>query len=125
MSLRDGDNTAANNRAFDTGACATEASGDVTVRPEAAAVSGYNRASGFVPAFRNADTGETRLSLFADGTPAPVHVLEGLPSEWVNEGGSVGEARRLARGIERGYLRNGRFHSLADAARIVAESPGD
>jgi hypothetical protein len=38
-----------------------------------------NRGHRFHPAFLDTETGVTYLSRFANGTPAPIHVLEGLP----------------------------------------------
>ena len=46
-------------------------------------VSAENRSSGFLPAFYDLETGRAELSRFADGRPAPMHLLEGMPAEWV------------------------------------------
>jgi hypothetical protein len=85
-----------------------------------AGVSANNRQAGFVPGYRNCLTGETRISRFADGTPAPVHVLEGLPREWVDRRDDQGRVMRTAAGIVAGFLRHGRFYTRDQAAGLLA-----
>src|SRR5574341_15500 len=46
-------------------------------------VSTENRTYGFHPAFRDDRTGAVCASRFADGRPAPFHLLDGLPEEFV------------------------------------------
>ena len=46
------------------------------------AVSGNNRTQRFLPAFRDDATGRVELARFANGKPAPAHLIVGLPSEW-------------------------------------------
>lgn len=46
-------------------------------------VSHPNHTLGFPPAFYEGHSGEAVPCPFANGTPAPVHVLEGLPEAWV------------------------------------------
>jgi hypothetical protein len=87
-----------------------------------AGVSGANRHAGFVPGYRNCLTGETRISCFADGTPAPVHVLEGLPREWVDQRDEQGRVIRTVAGIVAGFLRQGRFYTRAQAAGLLADT---
>ncbi|MDX2463804.1 MAG: hypothetical protein QNK31_04775, partial [Porticoccus sp.] len=47
-------------------------------------ISEGNRALGFKPAFYDMETGVTHTSKFANGTEAPMHVLDGLPHELVD-----------------------------------------
>ena len=42
-------------------------------------VSAGNRTQGFVPAFLDTQTGAVYRACFADGRPAPMHLLDGLP----------------------------------------------
>ena len=44
-------------------------------------VSAENRALGFAPAFLDTQTGAVYRACFADGRPAPMHLLEGLPPD--------------------------------------------
>jgi len=53
-------------------------------------VSAENRASGFSPAFYDAATGRAELARFADGRPAPMHLLDGLPETWVAQRDACG-----------------------------------
>jgi hypothetical protein len=83
-------------------------------------VSQNNRASGFCPAYRNIRTGQTVVSRFSDGRPAPVHVLDGLPKEWVVARDARGHVRRVLATIVSGFLRHGRFYTREDAARVLS-----
>lgn len=42
-------------------------------------ISENNRSQGFVPAFLDSNTGNIYRSRFANGMPAPIHMLSGLP----------------------------------------------
>jgi hypothetical protein len=86
-------------------------------------VSQNNRGAGFVPAYQNTATGETVLSRFADGRPAPVHILDGLPPDWVAGRDATGHVCRAHEAIVAGFWRDGAFYSRAEAARLVA-GPG-
>ncbi len=85
-------------------------------------VSAHNRAAGFVPAYQNTDTGETRISRFADGRPAPVHVLDGLPAHWIGGRDDLGAIVRTIPAVIAGFMRNGRFYTREAAARVLAGS---
>ena len=43
-------------------------------------VSENNRCKGFVPAFLDTNTGKIYRSCFANGLPAPIHILAGIPA---------------------------------------------
>lgn len=83
-------------------------------------VSANNRSAGFVPGFLNTRTGVAVVSCFADGQPAPVHVLEGLPAEWIAERDPEGHAIKACKGIVAGFLRLGAFYSREQAAQLMA-----
>ena len=87
-----------------------------------AGVSGNNRGAGFVPAYMNTVTGETVPSRFADGRPAVVHVLEGLPDNWIGARDPHGCVTRAVDGVIAGFLRDGRFFSREAAAQALAAS---
>lgn len=82
-------------------------------------VSTRNRAYGFLPAFQDAETGHTALARFADGTPAPMHVLDGLPVEWIVRRDSAGEVAAIKETVVAGFLFRGRFYSREQAADAV------
>lgn len=85
-------------------------------------VSERNRAAGFAPAYRDRDSGEVVLSRFADGTLAPVHVLEGLPSEWVLARDGDGCVTRVRATVEAGFVRDGAFYTREAAALSLSGS---
>jgi len=56
-------------------------------------VSKENRGLGFIPAFHDKETGSVYLSRFADGRPAPMHLLDGLPDDVVVSRSASGAVR--------------------------------
>jgi hypothetical protein len=84
-------------------------------------VSSENRALGFRPAFQDTRTGETYPSTFADGRPAPFHLLDGLPEDLVLARDRYGRASRVIGSIVAGFLREGIFYTRAQASAIVGE----
>ncbi|MBS1202356.1 MAG: hypothetical protein H6R22_865 [Chromatiaceae bacterium] len=83
-------------------------------------VSRNNRSSGFTPGYLNTATGERVPSRFADGSLAPVHLLDGLPESWVAGRNDDGHVTRTRPGIIAGFLRDGRFFTREEAARLAA-----
>jgi hypothetical protein len=84
-------------------------------------VSAENRALGFRPAFRDTETGQTFPSTFADGRPAPFHILDGLPEPVVLARDRNGRVSRVLGSIVAGFLRDGVFYTRAEAAALVEE----
>ena len=88
-------------------------------------VSQHNRQAGFRPAYRNIRTGQTVISRFADGSQAPIHVLDGLPDDWVVARDEDGRVRRVLATIVSGFVFRGRFYTREAAARALSVgSPG-
>lgn len=81
-------------------------------------VSQLNRVLGFIPAFRDRQSGRIELSRFADGRLAPLHLLEGLPAEWTESSGTADRPRTLKASIVAGFCRDGRFYTRAEAAAL-------
>jgi hypothetical protein len=79
-----------------------------------------NRACGFQPAFMDAETRAVYLSRFADGTPAAVHLLDGLPDKLVMARNSAGGVLAVKGSIVVGFVRAGRFYTRAEAGRLVS-----
>lgn len=79
-------------------------------------ISENNRALGFVPGYLNSQTGMICVSRFADGRPAPIHILDGLPNDWVALRNSCGRVLRTQNGIVSGFIRGGRFYTREQAA---------
>jgi len=82
-------------------------------------VSQNNRQKGFKPAYRNIRTGQTVVSRFADGSQAPVHVLDGVPGDWVVARDDDGRVRRVLATIVSGFVFRGRFYTREAAARAL------
>lgn len=82
-------------------------------------VSAGNRSFGFRPAFRNTETGSVYPSRFADGRPAPIHMLDGLPDEVVVKRSSAGKVTAVRSSVQSGFLLDGRFYDRDDAAAYL------
>ena len=78
-----------------------------------------NRASGFRPTFLDTDTGLVHPSRFADGRPAPLHLLDGLPDGVVLARGADGRAIEVKASIVSGFSRDGRFYTRDEAMRAM------
>lgn len=81
------------------------------------------RPSGLRPAFRDNRTGTVYPSRFADGRPAPIHVLGGLPDELVLARDPGGRVLAVDIAVVSGFVRDGRFYTRDEAAR--ASTAGD
>jgi hypothetical protein len=84
-------------------------------------VSQENRGSGFLPAFADTVTGATYPSRFADGRPAPIHLLDGLPAELVVARSANGRVTAVKDSVVAGFLRAGRFYTRAQAAEAMTQ----
>ena len=82
-------------------------------------VSRNNRAAGFLPGYCNVSTGEAVISCFADGSPSPVHLLDGLPDAWVAERDAPGRVRQTVPLVVAGFFREGSFYTREAAARFL------
>ena len=83
-------------------------------------ISANNREQGFIPAFLDTETGKVYRSRFADGRPAPVHVLSGLPDELVESCAPSNGQRAIKDSVVSGFVRNELFYSREEAARAAA-----
>jgi hypothetical protein len=83
-------------------------------------VSAENGRKGFHPAFLDQDTQSVYLSRFADGRPAPFHLLDGLPDEVVLDRGPTGRVKSVKASVVSGFVLDGRFYTREQAALHVA-----
>lgn len=83
-------------------------------------VSAENRDEGFRPAFLDTQTQQIYPSRFTDGSPAPCHLLDGLPDEVVESRNPRGRVERIKASIVSGFVRGGRFFNREEAAAEVA-----
>ncbi|MGH8612235.1 MAG: hypothetical protein ACREYF_09395, partial [Gammaproteobacteria bacterium] len=84
-----------------------------------AGISQMNQRHGFGAAFRDAETGIIYDSCYADGRPAPVHLLDGLPEALVLARAVGGRVTVVKRTVVAGFVRNGRFYTRQEAVRSV------
>jgi len=80
-----------------------------------------NRNLGFRPAFMDFATQTIYLSRFANGRPAPFHLLDGLPEEVVVDRSPNGRVISAKATLISGFERNGYFYTRTAAARAAAE----
>jgi hypothetical protein len=83
-------------------------------------VSEENRSRGFMPAFYDFESGVIHIARFRDGSPAPMHLLDGLPNEWVKERLPSGRVTLIKNSIVAGFLNEGRFYTREQAAHALA-----
>lgn len=85
-----------------------------------AGVSARNRHRGFAPAFLDTATGTVYPARYADGRPAPIHLLEGLPPEVVVGRTATGQVAAVRESMIAGFVRGDRFYTREQAAAAVA-----
>jgi hypothetical protein len=83
-------------------------------------VSGNNQAAGFQSAFLDQATGCVYPSCYANGQPAPMHLLDGLPDELVLQRTASGRTVAVKRTVVAGFVLAGLFYTREQAARLVA-----
>ena len=82
-----------------------------------------NCGNGFIPAFRDADTGRVEISRFQNGQPAPMHIIEGLPESWVIARDADSKVTVIKHTVVAGFLRGDCFYTRSQAAEaVLAES---
>ena len=84
-------------------------------------VSRGNAGLGFRPAFLDFSTLTIYPSRFANGRPAPFHMLDGLPDEVVIDRLPTGRVIAAKASLISGFERGGFFFTRQAAARAVAE----
>ena len=80
-----------------------------------------NAGLGFSPAFYDFATQKIYRSCFADGRPAPVHLLDGLPQEVVIARSPAGRVTSAKATLVSGFVRGGFFYTRTAAAKAAAE----
>ena len=84
-------------------------------------VSQQNCSQGFRAAFYDTDSNRSELARFSDGTPAPMHILDGVPNEWVTERNDAGKVVAVKASIIAGFIRNGVFYTRAQASYLCSQ----
>jgi hypothetical protein len=83
-----------------------------------AGTSGVSENNCFLPAFRESRSGRVERARFEDGEPAPVHLLAGVPEEWVIERDDHGQVVAVVETVVAGFLRGGVFYTREEAAAL-------
>jgi hypothetical protein len=86
-------------------------------------VSEENRSRDFRPAFLDRETGNVYLSRFADGRPAPMHLLDGLPDEVVVARQSSGSVHSIKPTVIAGFLWCQKFFTRDQVSGIIWQYP--
>jgi len=84
-----------------------------------AGVSRNNRSAGFLPAFYDTETHAVAPSRFAGGGIAPVHLLDGLPAEWIESRDATGHVKAVKGTVVAGFLHEGHFYTREQAASML------
>lgn len=82
-------------------------------------ISEENGSCGFIPAFQDTETGAVYRARFADGRPAPMHLLDGLPSSVVVKRDESGKVAAIKSSLIAGFIRCGRFYTREQAAAAL------
>lgn len=82
-------------------------------------VSEGNQSAGFLPAFYDVETGRAEIARFADGQPAPMHILDGLPKDRVLERDTSGRVSAIRHSVIAGFIRGDYFHTRVQAAQAT------
>lgn len=80
-----------------------------------------NAQARFVPAFKDAYTGQIEISRYRDGRPAPFHLIDGLPDEWITNRDVVGNVVELKDTVISGFVRLGRFFTRQEALEFMEQ----
>lgn len=73
------------------------------------------RGKGFIPAFLDTHSGISVISRFTNGQPAPVHILDGLPKQWIRSFDKDGAVSTVREGVIAGFMHAGRFYTREEA----------
>lgn len=82
-------------------------------------VSEENVHLGFLPAFRDNESGQVEVSRFKDGRVAPCHLFDGLPDDWILKRDVDGRAVKIKNSVISGFIRSGHFFTRQDAMILV------
>lgn len=80
-----------------------------------------NAQARFVPAFKDSRTGQVEISRFRDGRPAPFHLVDGLPEEWVTHRDLAGRVVGIRASVISGFVRLGRFFTRQEASEYMEQ----
>ena len=79
-----------------------------------------NGGQGFRPAFMDSDNRAVYASCFADGRPAPFHLIDGLPEHLIARRLACGRVAEVKASVISGFVRDARFYSRDEAAQCIS-----
>jgi len=82
-------------------------------------VSEGNHSNGFAPAFYDVETGRAEIARFSDGRPAPMHILDGLPVDWILQRDSSGRISAIKNSVIAGFIHGDYFYTRTQAAEAI------
>lgn len=85
-----------------------------------AGVSRHNRTRGYLPGFLDKETGSVYPSCKADGSPATIHVMDGLPENLIMTRSASGRAAAVKRTVIAGFIKEGHFYTREQVANALA-----
>jgi len=80
------------------------------------ALSDENREHGFLPVFLDTERGEVHPSCYANGQPATIHILDGLPKHLVLSDDASAVVKKVKASVIAGFLRDNIFYTREEAA---------
>lgn len=87
-------------------------------------VSQDNWRCGFVAAFYDTSSGHAEVSRFRNGRPAPIHLLDGIPEEWVVARDPSGRVIAVKESIIAGFIFQGRFYTREQTVKAMGQGIG-
>ncbi|MGB5279450.1 MAG: hypothetical protein WBP02_20130 [Gammaproteobacteria bacterium] len=84
-------------------------------------ISEENHTDGFLPGFYDTEQNRAEVARFSDGSPAPFHILDGVPVDWVIERDISGKIVAVKSSIIAGFIRDGVFYTREQASRSCSQ----
>ncbi len=85
-----------------------------------AGVSRHNHRRGYLPGFLDQETGSMYPSCKADGSLAPIHMMDGLPESLITARSASGRAAAVKRTVIAGFIKEGHFYTREQVASALA-----
>lgn len=74
---------------------------------------------GFMPGFLDRATGQIYPSCYADGRPARIHLLDGLPNELVVSRSLSGQVAAIKGSVVAGFILEGTFYTRDQVSMMM------
>ena len=84
-------------------------------------VSQTSQVRDLVPGFFDTLTGTMDVARFRDRTPAPCHLLDGVPDDWVVRRDCAGRVMAVRGTVVAGFIRGEQFYTREQAAGLLLD----